>query len=181
MELFKLLGTIVIEKGEALRALREAQQEGEKTESKLGKVFSGIGKGAAVCGKAIMSGLAVGATAMAGLTMKALSASGELEQNLGGAEAVFGDVGVSIDKMSTKVITGYDKATGKAIYETRSLEKESKELKVLLKNSKGQKKLSLAKRVGIVDAFINCKRIRIGICSFIIIKSPIIIVEYLIS
>ena len=127
MELFKLLGTIVIEKGEALRALREAQQEGEKTESKLGKVFSGIGKGAAACGKAIAVGIGAGATAMAGLTMKALSASGELEQNLGGAEAVFGDLGDSIDKMSTKVITGYDKATGKAIYETRSLEKESKE------------------------------------------------------
>ncbi len=35
------------------------------------------------------------------------------------------------------------------------LEKESKELKVLLKNSKGQKKLSLAKRLGLVDSFIN--------------------------
>ncbi len=35
------------------------------------------------------------------------------------------------------------------------LEKESKELKVLLKNSKGQKKLSIAKRLGLVDSFIN--------------------------
>ena len=127
MELFKLLGTIAIDAADALKAFKKTQEEGEKTESKLSKVFSGIGKGAAVCGKAIMAGLAVGATAMAGLTMKALSASGELEQNLGGAEAVFGDLGDSIDKMSTKVITGYDKATGKAIYETRSLEKESKE------------------------------------------------------
>ena len=127
MELFKLLGTIVIDSAEALKALKDAQQEGEKTESKLGKVFSGIGKGAAVAGKAIAAGLAVGATAMAGLTMKALSASGELEQNLGGAEAVFGDLGDSIDKMSTTVITGYDEATGKAITATRSLEQESKD------------------------------------------------------
>ena len=35
------------------------------------------------------------------------------------------------------------------------LEKESAELKVLLKNSKGQKKLNLAKRLGLVDSFIR--------------------------
>ena len=35
------------------------------------------------------------------------------------------------------------------------LEKESAELKVLLKNSKGQKKLNIAKRLGLVDAFLK--------------------------
>ena len=35
------------------------------------------------------------------------------------------------------------------------LEKESAELKVILKNSKGQKKLNTAKRLGLVDAFIK--------------------------
>ena len=35
------------------------------------------------------------------------------------------------------------------------LQKESDELKVLLKNSKGQKKLNLAKRLGLVDSFIR--------------------------
>jgi len=35
------------------------------------------------------------------------------------------------------------------------LEKESAELKVLLKNSKGQKKLTIAKRLGLVDSFIR--------------------------
>ena len=35
------------------------------------------------------------------------------------------------------------------------LENESEELKVLLKNSKGQKKLNLAKRLGLVDSFIR--------------------------
>ena len=127
MELFKLLGTIAIENGEAIEALQDTSKEGEKTESKLSKVFSGIGKGAAACGKAIMTGLAVGATAMAGLTVKALQLSGDLEQNLGGAEAVFGELGDSIDKMSTTVITGYDKATGQAIASTSNLEKVSKD------------------------------------------------------
>ena len=35
------------------------------------------------------------------------------------------------------------------------LQKESEELKVLMKNSKGQKKLSLAKRLGLVDSFLR--------------------------
>ena len=35
------------------------------------------------------------------------------------------------------------------------LQKESDELKVLMKNSKGQKKLSLAKRLGLVDSFLK--------------------------
>ena len=35
------------------------------------------------------------------------------------------------------------------------LQKESDELKVLMRNSKGQKKLSLAKRLGLVDAFLK--------------------------
>ena len=127
MELFKLLGTIAIDNAEANKALRDTSQEGSKAESKLGKVFGAIGKGAAVAGKAIAAGLAVGATAMAGLTVKALQASGDLEQNLGGAEAVFKDLGGSIKEMSTTIITGYDEATGKAITATSNLETVSKE------------------------------------------------------
>ena len=127
MELFKILGTIAVDSADALKALKDVQQEGGNTESKLGKAFSAMGKGAAVAGKAIATGLAAGGAAMAALTTKALSASGELEQNMGGAEAVFGSLGNSIAEMSTTVITGYDEATGKAITATRSLEQESKD------------------------------------------------------
>ena len=127
MELFRLLGTIAVENGEAKKALDEVSQEGGKTESKLSGFFGGIGRAAATCGKAIAVGLAAGATAMAGLTTKALQLSGDLEQNMGGAEQVFKDLGGSIDEMSTKIITGYDEATGKAIYATTNLETVSKE------------------------------------------------------
>ena len=99
MELFKLLGTIAIDIAEALEKLRQAQQEGEKTESKIGKAFSAVGRGAAAAGKAIAAGLAVGAAAMGALTVKALALSGELEQNMGGSEAVFGEYA---DKMQNK-------------------------------------------------------------------------------
>ena len=96
MELFKLLGTIAIDNKDANKALDDTSQKGEKTESKLSKAFSAVGKGAAVAGKAIATGLAAGATAMATLTVKALNMSGELEQNMGGSEAVFAEFADSV-------------------------------------------------------------------------------------
>ena len=89
MDLFELVGTILIKNDEANKALDETSDKGQKTEGKLSKAFSAVDKGAAVCGKAIMTGLAVGATAMGALTTKALNLSGELEQNMGGSEQVF--------------------------------------------------------------------------------------------
>jgi phage-related protein len=55
-------------------------------QSALGKL-GGFAKGAGV---AIAGGLAAGATGLAALTTKSLMAGAQLEQNLGGAEAVFG-------------------------------------------------------------------------------------------
>ena len=91
MDLFELVGTIAIKNSEANQALDETSQKGEKTQSKLGKAFSAVGKGAAAVGKTIGVGLAAGGTAMAGLTVKALNLSGELEQNMGGSEQVFAE------------------------------------------------------------------------------------------
>lgn len=89
MDLFELVGTIAIKNNDANEALDETSEKGEKTESKLGKAFGTIGKGALAVGKTIMTGLAVGGAAMGALTVKALNLSGELEQNMGGSEAVF--------------------------------------------------------------------------------------------
>ena len=90
MDLFKLRGVIEADNQKAIKALKDTSEEGEKTESKLKNAFGKIGGFAATCGKAIGTGLAVGATAMGALTIKALNMSGELEQNMGGSEAVFG-------------------------------------------------------------------------------------------
>lgn len=104
MELFKLLGTIAINNSEAKQALKETSAaakatgediEGtggsaEKTGGKWGAAFKKIGAGAVAVGKTVAVGLGVAATALGGLTVKALSAAGELEQNMGGSEAVFG-------------------------------------------------------------------------------------------
>lgn len=90
MDLFELLGKVTIDNADANKALDQTSQQGEKTQSKLASAFGKVGKGAAVVGKTVMTGLAVGGTAMAGLTIKAVNLAGELEQNMGGSEQVFG-------------------------------------------------------------------------------------------
>lgn len=126
MELFRLLGKIIVDNAEARKALQDVSNEGGKTESKLSKVFSGMGKAAAVAGKAIATGLAVGATAMAGLTVKALQSAGDLEQNMGGAEAVFGELGKTIGDMKTPMQI-FNAETGKVETQMTSLENVSKQ------------------------------------------------------
>lgn len=91
MDLFELVGTIAIKNSEANKALDETSQQGEKTQSKLSKAFSTIGKGAVAAGKVIGTGMLAAGSAIATLTAKAVTLAGELEQNMGGSEAVFGE------------------------------------------------------------------------------------------
>ncbi|HHZ05803.1 MAG TPA: hypothetical protein GX401_03275 [Clostridiales bacterium] len=91
MELFKLLGTIAIDNGDANKAIDDTTDKAQDSDSKMSKFFNSVGKGAAVCGKVIAKGIAIGSGAMVGLTTKAMNMTGELEQNLGGSEAVFKD------------------------------------------------------------------------------------------
>jgi phage-related protein len=89
MELFKLLGTIAVSNDEAIKALDETGEKGEATESKLSKAFTNIGGAAVKVGKVLATSVAAGAAAFGTLTVKAMNAAGELEQNMGGCEAVF--------------------------------------------------------------------------------------------
>ena len=91
MELFKLLGTIAIDNQAANTEIDETTDKAEKAHPKISAAFSKIGEAATVAGKTIAAGLAAGAAAMGTLTVKALNLSGELEQNMGGSEAVFGE------------------------------------------------------------------------------------------
>ena len=91
MDLFKLLGTIAIDDSNAKKSLQEVTTEGRKTESKLGKVFGGIGKGAMVAGKVIGAGMAAGAVAVAGLVTKSVQSFAQYEQLVGGVETLFKD------------------------------------------------------------------------------------------
>jgi len=103
MELFKLFGTIAIDNAQANKGIDETSDkaksagnsltdladEGEKTESKLSKFFNGVGKVAAIGVKATTVALGAATTAMTALATTSLNLGGELEQNMGGSEAVF--------------------------------------------------------------------------------------------
>lgn len=102
MDLFKLLGTIAVDNSEANKAIKETtdaargagdelSDAGSKASSKFGGAMKTVGKGAVAVGKTVVTGLGVAAGALGGITVKALSAAGELEQNMGGSEAVFKD------------------------------------------------------------------------------------------
>ena len=91
MNIFKLVGKIVIEKEDAIKAINETTDTAENAEVKLERSFINYGKLAANAGKAIAVGLGVGIGAFSELMKSALKISGEIEQGLGGAEEVFGE------------------------------------------------------------------------------------------
>lgn len=85
MNVFKLLGLISINNSEANSRIDETSERA----GALAKVFKTAGSVVVGTGKVIATGLAAGVTAFGKLTYDALQASGELEQNMGGSEAVF--------------------------------------------------------------------------------------------
>lgn len=91
MDIFKLFGIITIDNTSANNAINETSDTAEQAESKLSIAFQKIGSAAIAVGHAMATGLAVGVTAMAALTGQALNLTGELEQNMGGSEAVFAE------------------------------------------------------------------------------------------
>lgn len=83
----------------------EVNQTGSKygdLASKAGKAFTNIGKFAVNCGKVMAKGLAVGGAAMTGLVVKGMGLAGELEQNMGGAEAVFQEFAETMKKTAAE-------------------------------------------------------------------------------
>lgn len=89
MELFRLLGTIAIENDAANKALKTTVNTGNSAQASLSNAFTKIGGAAVRCGQIISSGLAVGATAIAALTGKALGNYAEYEQLVGGVDTLF--------------------------------------------------------------------------------------------
>lgn len=118
MDLFKLVGKIVVQNDEANAALSETSDKaketaddvkdladsGEKSGGKFTAALGKIGSAAVKFGKVAAAGIGVAATALSAITVKALGAAGELEQNMGGSEAVFGKYA---DKMQAKAKEAY--------------------------------------------------------------------------
>jgi len=102
MNIFELFGTIAINNDAANRAISHTGTMAKGLGSRMNSVFSAIGKGAAVCGKAIGAGLAAGTSAMAVLVGKGMGLLGELEQNMGGSEAVFAEYADRMQKTAAE-------------------------------------------------------------------------------
>ena len=98
MELFKLHGIIDVDNKSANNALDETSQKGQQTQSKMSKFFSGIGKGAAVVGKAVGVGMAAAGTAVAGLATKSIQAYADYEQLVGGVDTLFKDSSAKVQE-----------------------------------------------------------------------------------
>ena len=90
------------------KSLKDVNEKADKTENK----FSRIGDVGKKAFKVTATAIATTSTALAGLVMKSVQMAGELEQQLGGSEAVFRELGNSIDEMTMKTET-YNSATGK--------------------------------------------------------------------
>lgn len=112
MELFRLLGTVAVENSGANAAIDETTDKAEKSESRIGSAFGKIGEAAVNLGKVMATGLAVGATAVAGLAKSALDSYADYEQLKGGVETLFGAGGQSLEE--------YAKSVGKSVEEAKS-------------------------------------------------------------
>ena len=104
MNIFELFGTIAINNDGAHKSLDSTRKKANSTADAVGKAFDKMGKVAVKAGKTIAVGLAAGTTAVTALVGKAMGYAGELEQNMGGAEAVFGDYA---DRMKEKAANAY--------------------------------------------------------------------------
>lgn len=104
MELFKILGLVVIENKEANDALDETSDKAKKVKKNLGDAadsseksggkfnaaMSKIGSAAVAAAKVVGAGMVAAGGAVAGLVTKSVQEYAEFEQLIGGAELMFG-------------------------------------------------------------------------------------------
>lgn len=98
MNIFELFGMIAINNKDANKAISDTGKKADHLAATVGKAFDKVGKFAVNCGKVMAKGLAVGTAAMTGLVVKGMGLAGELEQNMGGSEAVFKQFAESMQK-----------------------------------------------------------------------------------
>lgn len=115
MELFRLLGRIVVSNTEANEAMDDTVEKGKQTQSKLSSAFEKMGSFAAKAGKVIATGIAVGATAIGTLAATALSSYADYEQLIGGVETLYGteiqtleEYAESVGKVASEVTHEYE-------------------------------------------------------------------------
>lgn len=103
MNIFELFGKIGIQNKDANKAIDETTKKAEGAHGKLSAVFGKIGQLATKAGKVMATGLAIGITALAGLTGAATKHYAEYEQLVGGIETLFGAGGQSLEEYAQSV------------------------------------------------------------------------------
>ncbi|HHW4960013.1 TPA: hypothetical protein ACU0L4_002038 [Streptococcus suis] len=112
MNIFELFGKIGIDNKSANKAIDETTGKAEGAHGKLSAVFGKIGQLATKAGKVMATGLAIGITALAGLTGAATKHYAEYEQLVGGVETLFGAGGKSLEEYAQSVGKSVDEASG---------------------------------------------------------------------
>jgi hypothetical protein len=102
-ELFRIIGSVVVDNTEGVEAIRNTANGGEKAQGKLSGAFEKIGGFAVKAGKVIATGLGVGVTALAMLTTMSAKSYAQYEQLVGGVETLFGAGGQSIEEYAESV------------------------------------------------------------------------------
>lgn len=94
-ELFSLSARLILDKGkfdrDAEKAERQGRKLGDSLKKNLGDTGKAVTKGLVSVAKASAAGIAAASAAVVSFAVKAMGAAGELEQQIGGSEAVWGE------------------------------------------------------------------------------------------
>lgn len=93
---FELVGKIAVNISEATSAIDETVKKAEEAETPFKTAMDKLGTIAKYAGAAIAAGVGVASAALGNLLKESLNISGQVEQGIGGAEAIFGDYAASI-------------------------------------------------------------------------------------
>ena len=95
MELFRLLGRIVVDNVSAIKGINDASDTAEKAQGRMSGAFNKIGTAALKVGAAVG---AAAVTATAAVTKMAVSAYADYEQLVGGVDTLFKDSSAKVQE-----------------------------------------------------------------------------------
>lgn len=111
MDLFKLVGKVVIDNSGANKNIDDTTSKAEGSESKISSVFGKIGKGAMVAAVVAATATTAIATGLAAITKQSITAYADYEQLAGGVAKLYGSANMSLDD--------YAKSVGKSTSEVK--------------------------------------------------------------
>ena len=99
MELFRLLGRIVVDNAKAIAGIDATTDAAERSQSKIATAFGKVGNAAVKVGAAVG---AAAITAGAAVTKMAVSAYADYEQLVGGVDTLFKDSSAKVQEYAAR-------------------------------------------------------------------------------